>query len=702
MGKTDEKRPVTTAVKLRLLAEKQLLAKNDVQPHRTEVETQRLVHELEVHQIELEMQNEEMRQAQQELELSRNTYAELYDFAPVGYFIFDQNGVIREVNLAGAQLLGIEREMLANRPFSSFISDAAGNDVFKEHLENIFNKQGTQRCEITFNGHNGSAIYGHFKSVQLDNIGSRDGSILCSIVDGTIAKQLETEIQIAREYAENIVDTLREPLVVLNSDLKILTANHSFYDTFKVTPEQTIGSFIYDVGNRQWDIPKLRVLFEDILPHDTVFNGYEVEHDFLDIGRKSILLNARQIFRENVGSRIILLAMEDITERKQLGKKLQEAHDKLETTVDERTRELTSSNLQLKQEIGERKRAEESLQGTYAEIKLLKDRLQAENIYLQEEVAQQYNFGESIGRSKALSYVFTQVGQVAPMNATVLLLGETGTGKGVVARAIHGSSSRKGRPLITVNCATLPASLVESELFGRERGAFTGSDARQIGRFELADGGTIFLDEIGEMPLELQCKLLRVIQDGEFERLGSPRTIKTDVRIIAATNRNLGEEVKNGKFREDLFYRLNVFPITMPPLRQRKDDIKLLVNHFVAKFNKKIGKKIEHVTTDTLNSLQEYHWPGNIRELESVIERAVIISKGVFLQVLDRFETFPKPEDPIGQDIKALVDLEHDHVLQVLQKTSWRIEGTNGAAVILGLNPSTLRARMRKYGISRQ
>ena len=229
-------------------------------------------------------------------------------------------------------------------------------------------------------------------------------------------------------------------------------------------------------------------------------------------------------------------------------------------TVHERTRELTRSNLQLTQEIEERKKAEESLQGTYAEIKQLKDRLQAENIYLQQEVDRQYNFGEIIGQSNVLSQVFMQVEQVAPMNATVLLLGETGTGKGVVARAIHSSSTRKDRPLITVNCTTLPATLVESELFGRERGAFTGSDARQIGRFELADGGTIFLDEIGEMPLELQCKLLRVIQDGEFERLGSPRTIKTDVRIIAATNRNLEEEIKNGKFREDLYLPAQCVP----------------------------------------------------------------------------------------------------------------------------------------------
>ncbi|HEY5521984.1 MAG TPA: sigma 54-interacting transcriptional regulator [Desulfuromonadaceae bacterium] len=392
----------------------------------------------------------------------------------------------------------------------------------------------------------------------------------------------------------------------------------------------------------------------------------------------------------------------NILEVRLLYKKLDTYNKVLEQTVLERTGELTSANIQLTQEVEERKKAEESLHSTYAEIKEMKDRLQAENIYLQKEDARKYNFGEIIGQSNVLSRVFFQVEQVAPMNATVLLLGETGTGKGVVARAIHSSSTRKGRPLITVDCTTLPATLVESELFGRERGAFTGSDARQIGRFELADGGTIFLDEIGEMPLELQSKLLRVIQDGEFERLGSPRTIKTDVRIIAATNRNLEEEVRNGAFREDLFYRLNVFPIIMPPLRQRKEDIPLLVNHFVAKFNTKIGKKIETVSKNTLNALQGYHWPGNVRELESVIERAVIISQGTTLQVLDRFDSFRKSEEPAGQDIKALVELEHDHILQVLQKTGWRIEGKNGAAVLLGLNASTLRARMRKYGICRQ
>ncbi len=385
-----------------------------------------------------------------------------------------------------------------------------------------------------------------------------------------------------------------------------------------------------------------------------------------------------------------------------LYKKLENYNKVLEQSVDERTGDLLKANGQLTQEIEERKIAEESLKGTYAEIKRLKDQLQAENIYLQQEVARKHNFGEIIGQSSVISHVFSQVEQVAPMNATVLLLGETGTGKGVIARAIHTRSPRKNRPMITVNCTSLPANLIESELFGREKGAFTGAHARQMGRFELADNGTIFLDEIGEMPLELQCKLLRVIQDGEFERLGSPHTIKVDVRIIAASNRNLQEEIRHGRFREDLFYRLNVFPITIPPLQKRKEDIPLLVNHFVAKFNKKIGKKIVTVTKETLNALQEYHWPGNVRELESVVERAVITSQGSALQILDRFDTSRKSEGLEGEETKALVELEQEHILQVLKKTGWRIEGKNGAAILLGLNASTLRARMRKYAIVRQ
>lgn len=674
----------------------------------TELETQRLLHKLQVNKIQLEMRNADLQLAANEVEATCNKYAELYDFAPVGYLTLDNVGVICETNLVCAQLLGVGRKSLIDKQFTQLINDADSKSIFFDHLERVVQSHNIHKCEIKISKAGGKEIYVLLQSFALDTNDDKD-KILSSIVDITIAKKMLTDIQDAREYSESIVETIREPLVVLDSTLQILTANHCFYSTFKVSPKETIGHFIYDIGNRQWDIPQLRVLIDEILTKNTAITDYEVEHDFPGIGHKTILFSARQIFRKGVGSRILLLAMEDITDRKQLAGELQKAHDKLESAVQKRTKELTSANLQLTEEIAERKKAERSLQDTYAEINRLKDRLEAENIYLQQEVALHYNFGEIIGKSEALAVVFTQVAQVAPMNATVLLLGETGTGKGVIARAIHNHSTRKDRPLITVNCATLPAALVESELFGREKGAFTGSSTRQIGRFELADGGTIFLDEIGELPLELQSKLLRVIQDGEFERLGSPRTYKIDVRIIAATNRNLKDEIRNGKFREDLYYRLNVFPITMPSIRQRKEDIPMLVNHFVAKFNKKIGKNIETVSTNTLSLLQDYYWPGNVRELESVIERAVIISPGNSLQVLDRFETFQQAVDPTGGAagaatggaVKSLAAMEREHILEVLRKTVWRVEGKNGAAALLDINSSTLRARIKKFGIAK-
>jgi len=280
------------------------------------IELRRAQEELETQQIELELQNHELGIAREEIETSRNKYTELYDFAPVGYFTFDAAGVIREANLTGAQLLGTQKGLLVDKPFTRFIADAAGRAIFTDHLTMVLQNHGMHKCEVRLTGKDGSTIHGLLQSVAIDSIESAGCHILCSIVDVTVARKLKTEIQDAKEYAENIVETVREPLVVMNSNLKILTANHSFYDTFKVTPEDTIGNFIYDIGNRQWDIPKLRVLFEDILPHDTVFNGYEVEHNFPGIGRKFILLNAREIFRENIGSHIILLAMEDITARK--------------------------------------------------------------------------------------------------------------------------------------------------------------------------------------------------------------------------------------------------------------------------------------------------------------------------------------------------------------------------------------------------
>ena len=350
-------------------------------------------------------------------------------------------------------------------------------------------------------------------------------------------------------------------------------------------------------------------------------------------------------------------------------------------------------------DITERKESEVNLHQAHEELQQLKNQLEAENIYLQQELQLDPTLGEIVGQSDAIKYVLFKITHVAPTNTTVLITGETGTGKELVARAIHGASARKDRPLIKVNCGALSPSLIESELFGHERGAFTGAAARKPGRFELANGGTIFLDEIGELPLELQVKLLRVIQENEFERLGGTRTIKADVRIIAATNRNLKHEVENGNFREDLWYRLNVYPITVPPLRQRKEDIPLLVEHFVNGYAKKFGKMITSVSPRALQTFQNHSWPGNVRELANAIERAVIHSKDRVLHSVDRLEEVSE-EPPFSA--KTLEEVEREYILKTLENTGWRIEGPSGAANILGLNPSTLRTRMVKLGIQRR
>jgi PAS domain S-box-containing protein len=351
-------------------------------------------------------------------------------------------------------------------------------------------------------------------------------------------------------------------------------------------------------------------------------------------------------------------------------------------------------------DITERKQMEEEIKRSYNEIKNLKEQFEAENIYLREEINMTHEFENIIGQSDVMKYVFFRVQQVAPTNTTVFITGETGTGKGLVARAIHQLSTRRDRPMVTVNCATLPANLIESELFGREKGAFTGAHAAQMGRFDLAHKGTIFLDEIGELPLELQAKLLRVIEDGEFERLGSPRSIKVDVRIIASTNRDLTKEIREGRFREDLFYRLNVFPITVPPLKQRKGDIPPLVRHFIEKHGKKMRKRITEVPAKVIKALENFPWPGNVRELENVIERGVIATQGRVLHLAESItEAAAQMEEP---EEKELAEVERRHILMILEETGWKIEGAKGAAQALGLKPSTLRGRMKKLGIHKK
>jgi formate hydrogenlyase transcriptional activator len=387
-----------------------------------------------------------------------------------------------------------------------------------------------------------------------------------------------------------------------------------------------------------------------------------------------------------------LILEEEIELRKKAEASLKKAYAEVEIKVDERT-----ADLQI--EVVERKKAENSLQQALQEIEEIKNKLVEENYYLQEEIKSSNNFDEIIGNSKSLKKVFGQIEQVASSDSTVLLLGETGTGKELLARAVHNLSARKSHPLIKVNCAALPANLIENELFGHEKEAFSGATSQKIGRFELADGGTIFLDEIGDIPMELQAKLLRVLQEGEFERLGGSKTIKVDMRVLAATNKDLKKMCEQGDFREDLFYRLYVFPIDCPSLRQRKEDIPLLVKHFVDKYNLKTNKQIEEISKKVMDDLQSYHWPGNVRELENIIERAIIMSQGKKLQLgnwLTRNSLTAEKDSVLSLD-----DLQKEHILNVLERTNWRIRGDLGAAELLRMHPNTLDARMRKLGIKR-
>jgi PAS domain S-box-containing protein len=348
-----------------------------------------------------------------------------------------------------------------------------------------------------------------------------------------------------------------------------------------------------------------------------------------------------------------------------------------------------------------RKLGELALQKAYVEIGALKDRLEAENTLYREKIQAVEGSGELLGQSDPMKYLHFRIRQVAQSDTTVLIQGETGTGKELVAEAIHGLGPRKARPLVKVNCAALPPSLAESELFGHEKGAFTGAQAQRRGRFELADGATLFLDEVGELSPELQAKLLRVLQDGSFQRVGGERTLKVDVRVIAATNRNLAKDVSAGRFREDLWYRLNVFPISVPPLRQRKDDIPTLAQAFVQRTCQRLGRPVLELPQSVVQALQARDWPGNVRELQNVIEQAVLVSDGPHLRLSEDVKVEPAGAGSGAASPQSLEDVERKHILEVLHATEWRLEGREGAAAVLGLKPSTLRSRMQKLDIRR-
>jgi PAS domain S-box-containing protein len=507
-------------------------------------------------------------------------------------------------------------------------------------------------------------------------------AILSGEVDGLVVKTEEGDRVFTLSGADHpyrvMVETMTEGAVTMGTDGTILFCNQRFANIVKGPLEKIVGSSIYQYLSST-DIQLFKTLIERSL------KGKGKAEMNLQTGcEKSVpvLLSINTIGHMDIPG-VLCMIVTDLTENKHNEemrveeRALQKSHDKLEQQVEERTVELRTA---------------------LHEIKEMKDKLEAENIYFRRENKMKHQFENIIGQSDGLKYVLYRAQQVAPGNTTILILGETGTGKELIAAVIHNMSPRKERPLITVNCAALPGNLIESELFGREKGAFTGADVRRMGRFEVANGSTICLDEIGELPLELQGKLLRVIQHSEFERLGSSQTVKVDVRIIATTNRNLEEEVRQGRFRQDLFYRLNVFPITVPPLRLRKDDIPLMVQAFMERYSRKLGKQITKIKDETIKMLQNYPWPGNVRELESIIERAVILCSGPVLHLADKLEI---SSPAISSAMRTLEDTERSQIIKILTETNWRIEGKDGAAAILGIHPSTLRARLHKLEIVR-
>jgi PAS domain S-box-containing protein len=495
--------------------------------------------------------------------------------------------------------------------------------------------------------------------------------VVCAVmVDITERKKMEEALKISETRYRRLFEAAQDGILILDAETgQIVDVNPFLLEMLGYSREELLGKKLWEIGTfRDIEASKATSL-------ELKSKGYVRYHDLpleTKEGRPIAVEFVSNVYLVN-HYKVIQCNIRDTTERKLTAEALKKSHSELERQAVE-------------------------LRTALSEIKTLKDQLEAENIYFRQETKMKHRLDHILGQSDGLKYVLYRAEQVASTNTTVLILGETGTGKDMIAGAIHEMSPRKNRPLITVNCAALPGNLIESELFGREKGAFTGSDTRQVGRFEIANGSTLCLDEIGELPLEVQAKLLRVIQHGEFERLGSSHTIKVDTRIVATTNRDLEEEVRKSRFRQDLYYRLNVFPITVPPLRQRKEDVPLLVEAFIKRYARKLGKQITSIQKESMKALQDYAWPGNVRELESVLERAVILCSGPVLQLADKLD---KPSPAMSSTIRTLEEVERNQILKILSETRWRIDGKDGAAVILGLHPSTLRARMHKLGILR-
>lgn len=630
------------------------------------------LHELLKRPGELAVQNAELLKAVSRIEAQYARYADLYDFAPVPYYTLKRDSTIVQANLTGASFLEFEPSRLSNRPFDTFIAPES-QSAFQDFLRRVF--AGLKKCSVDML----LIIKGEPRYVRIEAALDKSGEECRAVVmDIAQRKKLEASLLESKQRYKELVTHANSAIIRMDQNGTITFFNEYAQKLFGYALPEILGQNIrillppMETSGRN-----LAEMVDTILHNPDDFDENVHENVKKDGERIWVSWRNRSV-KDSSGNITGNLAIGvDITAHKKAEEALLKYHTELEERVEARTSELRTA---------------------LSEIQTMKDHLEAENIYFRQENKMRQQFENILGQSDGLKYVLYRAEQVAPTNTTVLILGETGTGKELLAAAIHHLSPRKERSLITVNCAALPANLIESELFGREKGAFTGADSRQVGRFEIANGSTICLDEIGELPMEMQAKLLRVIQRHEFERLGSSRTIKVDVRIMATTNRNLEEEVKKGRFRQDLFYRLNVFPITVPPLRHRAADIPLLVQSFIDRYSRKLGKHITSISKETMKALTDYPWPGNVRELESVIERAVILCPGPVLQLADKLDMSSLPS---SFGLKTLEETERTHIMKTLTDIGWRINGKGGAAEILGLHPSTLRARMHKLRIGR-
>lgn len=603
---------------------------------------------------------------EQALRENEARYRDLYEEAPIMYLSLGGDGRIQRANHHTSHLLGYPLDNVIGRPVFEFLADSpSGKPRARAILERFRAGEETLNSEVEWRRADGTPLW---TRASVRPIFDAHGQVLATRsthVDITDRKLAEEALRESEERLARILDSAMDAIVTFDDARQIALFNRAAETVFGCPAAQAIGQSI-----DQFLTENFRHALNSAV-QDLATGGDRSSYSWLPEGLHACRSDAQEFpieatlsLAEVRGRRLYTVILRNIEDRQRAEKKLGQLH--LDTA------------------------------------------------YLAEEIKSVHNFEEIVGRSRTLREALEKVRLVAATDATVLILGETGTGKELIARAVHSQSLRKERPLIKVNCAALPPSLIESELFGHEKGAFTGATERRVGRFELADGGTIFLDELGEMPADVQVKLLRVLQEREFERVGGTKPVTVDVRLIAATNRDLTKAVAEGKFRQDLFYRLNVFPVQLPPLRERSEDIPLLVHYFTARFATKIGRAISRVPKVVMERLVTYPWPGNVRELENVIERAVILSQGIDLEVgaellprppVDSLPTqhIAEPTNPVptASGASSLEQMERDHILAALKRTNWRIEGGNGAARVLNINPSTLRSRIKKLGIRR-